>query len=263
MTDIRAGFIYNICEHPNDDVVRLIYADWLEDQEGEIDTARAEYIRVEVELAVVRTQHKAVPQAIWEKLERLHHEEGEDWPTLSESYSPEDYEAIGLSKRLNELLDTDAAKFAGDRWYPPWAKDDYSYYTVDWSRGFILHINIDCADWLKYGSEIVRIHPITSVKLVGREPLDLAPDSSEEDPWHGHFVWGSEALVFPDAEASTQPFSGDLPKELFVHLGGKRIGGNPWTAYYGSREEAEADSSQACVAWARTNAKLPLLEATL
>ena len=37
-----------ILDNPDDDDVRLIYADWLDDQG---DSARAEFIRVQIELA--------------------------------------------------------------------------------------------------------------------------------------------------------------------------------------------------------------------
>jgi uncharacterized protein (TIGR02996 family) len=45
------GFLADICEHPEEDAPRLVYADWLDDH-GEPD--RAEFIRVQVELASLR-----------------------------------------------------------------------------------------------------------------------------------------------------------------------------------------------------------------
>jgi uncharacterized protein (TIGR02996 family) len=41
------AFLHDVCEHPDDDAPRLVYADWL-DEHGEAD--RAEFIRVECEL---------------------------------------------------------------------------------------------------------------------------------------------------------------------------------------------------------------------
>lgn len=43
----HAGFIADIVEHPEDDSIRLIYTDWLEEHG---DPERAEFIRVQVEL---------------------------------------------------------------------------------------------------------------------------------------------------------------------------------------------------------------------
>jgi uncharacterized protein (TIGR02996 family) len=42
------AFLQDICEHPEDDGPRLIYADWLDDHG---DSDRAEFIRTQVELA--------------------------------------------------------------------------------------------------------------------------------------------------------------------------------------------------------------------
>src|SRR5436190_18493696 len=46
--DQRQAFLSDICEHPDDDAPRLVFADWLSDH-GEAD--RAEFIRVQIELA--------------------------------------------------------------------------------------------------------------------------------------------------------------------------------------------------------------------
>ena len=42
------AFLADICEHPEDDTPRLVFADWLDDHG---DQARAEFIRLQVELA--------------------------------------------------------------------------------------------------------------------------------------------------------------------------------------------------------------------
>lgn len=48
MVTVHPGFLADIIDHPDDDVPRLIYADWLEEQGEEV---RAEFIRVQCELA--------------------------------------------------------------------------------------------------------------------------------------------------------------------------------------------------------------------
>lgn len=47
----HAAFLADIIEHPTDDTPRLIYADWLEDTCYPAQPARAEFIRVQCELA--------------------------------------------------------------------------------------------------------------------------------------------------------------------------------------------------------------------
>src|SRR5262249_47301302 len=44
------AFLSDIIEHPDDDAPRLVYADWL-DEHGDVAQARAEFIRVQIELA--------------------------------------------------------------------------------------------------------------------------------------------------------------------------------------------------------------------
>jgi uncharacterized protein (TIGR02996 family) len=48
------AFLVDIIEHPDDDTPRLIYADWLADRG---DTARADFIRVQIELARLAEDH--------------------------------------------------------------------------------------------------------------------------------------------------------------------------------------------------------------
>jgi uncharacterized protein (TIGR02996 family) len=45
----RDAFLQAICENPEDDATRLIYADWLEEHGDDQDAARAEFIRVQIE----------------------------------------------------------------------------------------------------------------------------------------------------------------------------------------------------------------------
>ncbi|HJZ56263.1 MAG TPA: TIGR02996 domain-containing protein, partial [Gemmataceae bacterium] len=50
MTDEHA-LLAAIREHPEEDTPRLVYADWLDEQGGQANRDRAEYIRAAVELA--------------------------------------------------------------------------------------------------------------------------------------------------------------------------------------------------------------------
>src|SRR4051794_28635949 len=52
----QAGLLRAICEHPDDDTHRRVYADWLEDH-GEVE--QAEYIRTHLKLAKV-PEHDAL-----------------------------------------------------------------------------------------------------------------------------------------------------------------------------------------------------------
>ncbi len=45
--DHAAAFLEDIVAHPDDDAPRLVYADWLEDQDDPAGRARADLIRVQ------------------------------------------------------------------------------------------------------------------------------------------------------------------------------------------------------------------------
>jgi uncharacterized protein (TIGR02996 family) len=59
------AFLQHICEHPDDDAPRLIYADWL-DENGQPE--RAEFIRLQLQLAKLAAQDAA--RALLERRER-------------------------------------------------------------------------------------------------------------------------------------------------------------------------------------------------
>jgi uncharacterized protein (TIGR02996 family) len=49
--DTEAGFLTHLQAEPADDATRLIYADWLDDQGDPVSAAKAEFLRVTVDLA--------------------------------------------------------------------------------------------------------------------------------------------------------------------------------------------------------------------
>src|SRR5262249_24580085 len=71
----HAGFLTDICAHPEDDAPRLIYADWLEEN-GE--TARAEFIRLQIELAR-RPGEEDPPPALLQREGELLDRHGDAW----------------------------------------------------------------------------------------------------------------------------------------------------------------------------------------
>jgi uncharacterized protein (TIGR02996 family) len=78
------AFLQSICENPEDDVVRLIYADWLEDN----GDPRGEFIRAQVELAQLTTDSPRRRELAFRahQLLGLH---GEEWSTPLRSFVEE------------------------------------------------------------------------------------------------------------------------------------------------------------------------------
>ena len=58
----KSALLAAIREHPEEDTPRLAYAVWLDEQGGESNVARAEYIRLEIEIAHARVGHVLPPE---------------------------------------------------------------------------------------------------------------------------------------------------------------------------------------------------------
>ncbi len=73
--DQRAAFLRSICDDPDDDAVRLIFADWL-DEHGQPE--RAEFIRLQCDRAQRVEPLPACAEAVWRE-EELLARFGETW----------------------------------------------------------------------------------------------------------------------------------------------------------------------------------------
>lgn len=140
--DEKTALLRAILENPDDDTVRLVYADFLEERgEGE----RAEFIRVQCALA----SRKA-----WE------------WS---------DRHVATLYDREQELLYAHGTKFGLPSSFA-WilAREVKGRQTVPFafiSRGFVSAIMLTQADFLKHAPAIFQSQPVTQVTLSDREPM--------------------------------------------------------------------------------------------
>jgi uncharacterized protein (TIGR02996 family) len=238
----------DIIAHPEDDGPRLAYADRLE--ETGVDDARAEFIRVQVELARLRPGPGEYGKAA-NLLGR--HRKGA--PVRMKARTPA------------TLLMREALLWAGNyaRWADalpgPWTAhgvdtegcqafmsipDNWSVARLWFRRGFASRVRIASADWLgdgaswpAWGPALVRAAPLTSVALSGREPARRAPVSGPR-PWSWYV-----GLQVPDPHV----LRWDLFKRLPGWAGQDRMD-------YASRADAETALSAAAVAWARAVALL-------
>jgi uncharacterized protein (TIGR02996 family) len=149
---------------PDDDAPRLIYADWLEEHG---DAARAEFIRVQVELdpferpdgdldrwrrAVIRKNPSApLP---------------DDFPTELQRYA-------ALVAREQELLK--AHRF---QWYGPMSRGDEDYeahLNIDFRRGFVDEVGITASAFYSFGDAIREASPLLR-RLVLYAPRGELPE---------------------------------------------------------------------------------------
>jgi uncharacterized protein (TIGR02996 family) len=139
----HAGFLAAILAEPERDDVRLIYADWLEDN-GDPD--RAEFIRVQCRIT-------AVDAAL------------EDTGDCNQPDCPGCVERRALRRRERELLELSEG---GARWLPedwPLWPVPPGRWDVAFHRGFVAEVTLPCAEWLRHGRELVRAAPLERVAL--------------------------------------------------------------------------------------------------
>jgi uncharacterized protein (TIGR02996 family) len=220
-----------IIDQPDDDLPRLAYADWLEDN-GECEGA--EFIRVQIRA--------------WE-----------DWPGGDWN---------DLCARANVLLTR--SRFQEWFGAPPGflvnvrsavkveLYDEAAERTIQLGlrRGFVERIECSLAVFLEHAGAVFAAHPVQEVRLTDREPLQLSTDRTpNDDPWKGWCVWTPAGARWRSGEPGLEVGRDELPQRLFDLLGGKRLESNKWTVYESSRDDAIADLSTAARFWGRQEAE--------
>jgi uncharacterized protein (TIGR02996 family) len=132
------AFLIDICEQPDDDSARLIFADWLEDQ-GE--ATRAQFIRAQCRLA----------QMAWDDPERL----------LLEN------EERALAQDMNLTLDA-AATGSWAKRLPVWMRSC----SMRFARGFVAHLECTVAQLAKDVKRVFATTPLQSLSIK-RQPNEL------------------------------------------------------------------------------------------
>ena len=154
------ALLANIIANPDDDTVRLIYADCLQEHEQE---ERAEFIRVQCEIArLERPGSTADPKAYL------------DLNTMKAATPPDLARLIALRAREREILFNhhDAHQ---DRLRLDWLSLDFAM-TADswkWSRGFVERIWIRAARWETHADRILAELPVRNVTLTTRPVHDI------------------------------------------------------------------------------------------
>jgi uncharacterized protein (TIGR02996 family) len=189
MTTLEQGFIEAICADPRDDIVRLIYADWLQDH-GEAE--RAEFIRVQCELAEMPPKpERCIGEIIRDQQELEWH--NQNCPKCN-------WVGNALRCRERELLEQrgfvwfrEAFGYAGIGWAYTGgvSRDGWRFSTGKmgdkpflqdclFRRGFVEVVSCTCADWLQHGPQVVRAQPVLEVKLTSLHTLMDTGMTAEE-----------------------------------------------------------------------------------
>jgi uncharacterized protein (TIGR02996 family) len=226
-----AAFLQAVLARPDDDLPRLIFADWL-DENGQSE--RAEFIRIGCELATLPDPHqgidvRAIAGATGKLACRCR------W--------------CALCRRWAELQAT-TVELNGHRthgyyaWAPPHLTHPNGGARCVWEyrRGFIERVELPAAYLLEYAAALFAAAPILDVRLSDRRPG--VPGGTWYQP--------SDGGILADHR---------LPSELFLRLRGGGLAAHNMWRRWDTAADAHAALSAACVAWAREQAKLPPLPA--
>jgi uncharacterized protein (TIGR02996 family) len=205
---------------PADDGPRLAYADRLEEAGG--DDARAEFIRVQCELARLDPGPEDRRRAS-NLLAR--HRKGA--PVRMTARTP-----ATLLMREHLLL----VAHEGD-WSPPEFTSGPPIRHWGWRRGFVDEVRLPCDAWLSHGPALARAAPLTRVRLTDRTPNPAdGGHTSRYYWWHGDLPAGVYRLMACD---DAQPAA---PRE------------RPNWKRYPDLAAAGSAASAALLAWARAAA---------
>jgi uncharacterized protein (TIGR02996 family) len=219
-----------VLDDPDDDGVRLVLADWL-DENGQPE--RAEFIRAQVELAGLPEPDRSCPDL---------DDYGRSEPRWKEGVCQ--CRGCKLRRREAELLNLplspQSAAFAwsqplhrtGVLLGRPWPEQ------VVFRRGFVDAVTMPTQAFLDHAGALFAAQPVTRVTLADKEPLEL----------DGQWTW----LLWAHPDESAQPDGHlahleGLPWELFEPMKGD----HPTAASFATRADALSALSDGCVAHGR------------
>ena len=125
------AFLDDIREHPEDDAVRLIYADWLDDRGAPGDADRAEFIRVQIAAVSLRG------------------------PELAQNL-----------RRSRDLLELHWDEWTAPIWRVLGRKTHASVAPVGYRRGFLHELTLDAAELFAHHRALFRLGPIGKLRLL-------------------------------------------------------------------------------------------------
>src|SRR5581483_4421430 len=153
-------FLQRIRAYPDDDVPRLIFADWLDEQakwlppaERDAATARAEFIRVQIALAQL-PDNELFPRA------GLAYDADPEARTPLSSASWAAREAARLQL---QVADRELQEKYGEEWRAPFRGLATG---PTFHRGFVEEVKIDARQYLRHAHELFATGPIRHIHLL-------------------------------------------------------------------------------------------------
>lgn len=234
MSTERAGFIRKICEEPFEDTHRLVYADFLEENDRQ---GRAEFIRAQIALTELEKQLGSTLIA------------GPEQRRVRDLWPVADFDILD-EVRPTKVLPDNVVVYKGDEW-----RTDYPLPGAYVIRGFIQHIELPYEQFMLHHGKLFAAHPITSVEITDfgfssrrrYHPFLIRINNIEETEHHPTSPTIDRSITY-------------LPFSFKGHVRGGVLKDYGDRAY-ASLEEARKELSAAFVRWGREKAGLPQLDA--
>lgn len=203
--------LQEVLEHPEDDLPRLVFADWLAEN-GEL--VRAEFIQLQCLLAREQPDY-----------------------ALDTGTSPGVYTSSGDPRiRRAYVLFQDMVFSSVVKGTIP--LDSWIWNSSIWRRGFVEALSLNCSDFTKLAKLAFKLHPVTRVQLKDKQPGMWTVRS-------GYWSWRASSSI--SALLGADYF---LPIEIFDLLGpGQLAASSDSWRHFDSKERAVNELSQACVAF--------------
>lgn len=200
MSGEKEAFLRRICESPDDDAPRLIYADWL-DERGDSDSRdRAEFIRVQIKLARMDGTF-CLKNGNETKFGKLTKHCRCSVCKLRRVELASAIRRHGIYKRWQEMPTFSDSKYR--RLIPQGL----------FHRGFVEVVQIPLAGWLQIGTEIILRHPVkrvTTEKIPA--PCGSASRNGQVRTWH---EWFNYATYHQNADELPETIFNALPRSEF------------------------------------------------
>jgi len=247
----EADFLRAICLHPDDDAPRLIFADWLDENEretecdcegGGIDSGGETPWGTPIVVKCHHCDGKGVVSSS--------HAERAEFIRLGcrlERIPPIGKCAYEISQRLEGLFESNKTAWFGEQWailHNGKSREDSLATHPDLthafaSRGFIDEIHCTLAEFMTHAQAIALTHPVRKWVLT---------DVREYQGLNGVSLWDHETFAIK----SPEPNMRSIPRSLFRYLRrGKRFKADRGPIRYKSSALAIADLQQACYHYAR------------
>lgn len=188
MTD-GADLLAAVLANPDDDTVRLVYADWLQEHG---DEARAEFIRVQIELARNDVLARGAC-SVCGKVTGERHAPKCEWPQRWNALRRRE-KAFTHATERGSAHDWSICRCCD--WHAPIPHGGWEW---EFRRGFVESVTCTAADWLEHEREILAQHPVRRVRLTTL-PTAHVPDFNALRLWRKPLDWGADLLWSLEAE---------------------------------------------------------------